>query len=124
MKEMLKLKRFLADENFNNRILTGLRRHQSLLLDIARVQDVGLYGADDPRVLQWAAQEGRILLTHDYKTMPQHVAEVLASGQSIAGIIFVPKFMPIGEAIQDILIIAESCSPEEIRSWMYIYLPI
>jgi hypothetical protein len=121
---MLELKRFLTDENFNNRILTGLIRHHSSLLDIVRVQDVGLYGADDPSVLLWAAQEERILLTHDIKTMPQHVAEVLASGQSIAGIIFVPKSMPIGEAIQDILIIAESCSPEEMKNWMYVYLPL
>ncbi|WP_420645326.1 DUF5615 family PIN-like protein [Candidatus Leptofilum sp.] len=121
---MLKLKRFLTDENFNNRILTGLRRQHSSPLDIVRVQDVGLYRADDPSILRWAAQEERILLTHDYKSMPQHVAEVLSSGQSIAGIIFVPKFMAVGEAIQDILIMAESCSPEEMKEWMYVYLPL
>jgi predicted nuclease of predicted toxin-antitoxin system len=35
-------------------------------IDIIRVQDVGLSGEDDPIVLEWAAQEGRILLTHDH----------------------------------------------------------
>ncbi len=60
--------RFAADENFNNNIIRGLLRRQPEL-DIIRVQDVGLRGADDPTVLEWAAQEGRVLLTHDVATI-------------------------------------------------------
>jgi predicted nuclease of predicted toxin-antitoxin system len=56
--------RFLADENFNNQIVRGILR-QSPNIDIMRIQDVDLSGADDPTVLAWAAQEGRIVLTHD-----------------------------------------------------------
>jgi predicted nuclease of predicted toxin-antitoxin system len=59
---------FLADENFNNQILYGVLR-QSPDIDIVRIQDVGLSGADDPTVLARAAQEGRIVLTHDVATM-------------------------------------------------------
>ena len=55
---MLKL---LADENFDNTILRGLLRRQPDI-DIIRVQDTELYGANDPTVLAWAAQENRILL--------------------------------------------------------------
>ena len=47
-----------ADENFNNDIVRGLRR-RATDLDIVRIQDVGLAAADDPTVLEWAAQEGR-----------------------------------------------------------------
>jgi predicted nuclease of predicted toxin-antitoxin system len=64
--------RFAADENFNNNIIRGLLRRQPEL-DIVRVQDVGLRGADDPTVLEWAAQEGRILLTHDVATITLNV---------------------------------------------------
>lgn len=39
--------RFAADENFNADIVRGLRRRLPEL-DIVRVQDVGLSGADDP----------------------------------------------------------------------------
>ena len=54
----------VADENFNNDILRGLlRRNPSL--DVVRIQDVGLTQASDPDVLEWAAQENRVLLTHD-----------------------------------------------------------
>lgn len=57
-----------ADENFNNDVVRGvLRRNPDV--DIIRVQDAGLGGADDPSVLEWTAREGRILLTHDVSTM-------------------------------------------------------
>ena len=58
---------FVADENFNNDILRGVwRRNPSV--DIVRVQDIGLSGADDATVLEWAAQQNRIVLTHDVTT--------------------------------------------------------
>lgn len=66
--------RLAADENFNNDIVRGLMRRQPEL-DIVRLQDVGLCGADDPTVLEWAAQEGRVLLTHDVSTMTKHAYE-------------------------------------------------
>jgi predicted nuclease of predicted toxin-antitoxin system len=49
---------FLADEDFRRRIVRGLSRRVSGL-DLLRVQDVGLAGAADPIILEWAAQEGR-----------------------------------------------------------------
>lgn len=60
--------RFAADENFNNDIVRGLLRRKPNL-DIVRVQDVGLAGADDPTILEWAAREGRILITQDVSTI-------------------------------------------------------
>ncbi len=59
---------FATDENYNNNILRGLVRWKPDL-DILRIQDVGLSGADDPTVLEWAAKENRILLTHDVSTI-------------------------------------------------------
>lgn len=50
--------RFAADENFNNDILRGLRRRDDEL-DVVRIQDVGLSGASDPEVLEWAAGSSR-----------------------------------------------------------------
>ena len=58
-----------ADENFNNDIVRGLVRRKPDL-NIVRIQDVGLSGADDPTVLEWAAREERVLLTHDVSTLP------------------------------------------------------
>jgi len=44
------------DENLNNDIVRGLLRRVPEL-DLVRVQDAGLRGADDPDVLKWAARD-------------------------------------------------------------------
>ena len=51
--------RFLADENFDNDILRGVRREVDDF-DVMRVQDTMLAAADDPTILAWAAETGRI----------------------------------------------------------------
>jgi predicted nuclease of predicted toxin-antitoxin system len=60
--------RLVADENFNNNIVRAILRRK-VNIDIVRVQEVVLSGADDPTVLEWAAQQRRILLTHDVSTI-------------------------------------------------------
>ncbi len=66
--------RLAADENLNNDLVRGLLRRQPDR-DIVRVQDAGLSGADDPTVLAWAAQQGRVLLTHDVSTITRYAYE-------------------------------------------------
>lgn len=61
--------RLLTDENFNGEIVRGLFRAQADL-DVVRVQDVGLLQAEDPSILAWAAENKRVLLTHDRATIP------------------------------------------------------
>ncbi|MDQ4039747.1 MAG: DUF5615 family PIN-like protein, partial [Actinomycetota bacterium] len=63
-----------ADENLNNDIVRGVLRRNPKI-DIVRLQDAGLRGADDPAVLEWAAAEGRVLLTHDVATMTRYAYE-------------------------------------------------
>ena len=104
--------KFLADENFDNRIVRGLLRRQPDL-DIIRVQDLEIAGADDPTVLNWAAQADRILLTHDERTIPQYTYERLAAGQTVAGVIVASDNLTISTVIEDILLIVECSSTDE-----------
>ena len=90
----------VADENFNNDIVRGLRRRRSEL-DVVRVQNVGLSGAADPVVLEWAAQENRVLLTHDVTTITKYAYECLNAGLRMPGIIEASRLVPIGIAIED-----------------------
>ena len=62
--------RFLADENFNADFVRGLLL-QDPRVDLLRVQEVGLIAVDDPRILSWAADRNRIVLTHDRATVPE-----------------------------------------------------
>jgi hypothetical protein len=98
--------RLAADENLNNSIVRGLLRRQPEL-DIVRIQDVGLSGADDPTVLEWAAQEGRVLLTHDVSTITKYAYERVRAGQPMTGVFEVGRDVPIGRAIEDILLLTE-----------------
>ena len=114
--------RLAADENFNNDIVRGLWRRKSEL-DIVRIQDVGLSGADDPTVLEWAAREGRVLLTHDVTTMTGYAYERVRAGQPMPGVFEVSRAVPIGLAIEDILLLAE-CSLEGEWEGQVRYLPL
>ena len=104
--------RLLADENFNNDILRGLL-HREAPVDIVRMQDVGLLGAADPVILAWAAERGRILLTHDVKTMPGYAYERMAEGQLMPGVFAVNRLLPLARAIEELLIVAECSQPPE-----------
>jgi predicted nuclease of predicted toxin-antitoxin system len=63
--------RLLIDENFNQRILRGLRLRVPSL-DAVIVQDTAMQGLKDPPLLQEAAVLHRVLVTHDLKTHIPH----------------------------------------------------
>ena len=88
-----------------------------------RVQDVGLSGASDPIVLEWAAREERILLTHDVSTITHYAYGRVRAGQPMLGVVEVSRFLPIGVVIEDVLLLAESSLAHE---WdgQVIYLPL
>jgi predicted nuclease of predicted toxin-antitoxin system len=104
--------KFLADENFDNRIVRGLLRRQPDL-DIVRVQDLEIAGASDLIVLEWATQTGRILLTHDKRTIPNFVYERLAMGKKTSGVFIAGDNLPINMVIEEVLLIVEGSSAEE-----------
>jgi uncharacterized protein DUF5615 len=85
--------RLIADENFNGAMIRGLMRIIPGL-DLVRVQDVGLSGTEDPTILEWAASQNRILLSHDIRTVPPHAYERLSTGKRMAGVFIVPEWLP------------------------------
>src|SRR5256885_1429177 len=54
----------LIDNDFREPILKGLLTREPRI-DLLRLRDVGLRHAPDPDVLQWAADRGRVVVTHD-----------------------------------------------------------
>jgi|SRR6185295_1736817 len=114
--------RLIADENFDFRIVVGLRRRMPNL-DIVRVQDVGLYGADDPAVLAWAAEEGRVLLTHDVATMSNFAYERVLAGKAMPGVFKVRRSLPIAKVIEDLLLLTAASLEGEFEGEVF-YLPL
>jgi hypothetical protein len=111
-----------ADENFNNDVVRGVHRRNPGV-DIVRVQEVGLSGAEDSTVLEWAAQAGRVLLTHDVATMTHHAYDRVREGKSMPGVFEVGRHVAIGAAIEEILLLAE-CSLEGEWEGQVRYLPL
>ncbi len=114
--------RFAADENFDNDIVRSIRRRNPDI-DIVRVQDADLLGADDPTLLEWAAREGRIFLTHDAATFTAHAYNRLRNGLSMPGVIQVRSGSLPGQPIEDILLLAECCLETELEGQV-LYLPL
>lgn len=87
--------RFLADENFNADIVRGLVRRVGNV-DVVRVQDAGLRGADDEAVLAEAARDQRVVLTHDVATLIARAWDRVREGKLQTGVIVVPQALAVG----------------------------
>lgn len=114
--------RLLSDENFNGDIVRGmfLRRPDMTLI---RVQDAGLVGAADADILAWAAEDDRIVLTHDRSTMPGFAYTRVVNGQIMPGVFVLHDRHPIREAIEELLLI-DACSQHAEWSRLVLYLPL
>ncbi len=102
---------YQADADLNQIIVTGVLR-QEPSIDFQTALEAQLQGLTDLEVLAKAAQQGRILVTHDRKTMPRHFAEFIVSRQS-AGVIVVSKKSAIEVVIEELVLIGLASSAEE-----------
>jgi hypothetical protein len=114
--------RFQADANLNVLIIKGLLRRQPMI-NIQSAETAGLAGIPDQEVLVRAAEAGRVLVSHDYRTMPVHFADFLASGQHSPGVLLLHQQLPIAQAIEALLLVWDASAPEEWRYWLT-YLPL
>ena len=104
--------RFLADADLNKAIVSVvLRREPSL--DFLTAQAAGLRGMNDPEVLALAAEQQRVLVSHDVGTMPAHLRAFRDAGKHSAGVFLVPQSLDVGTAIDELLLIWLSSEASE-----------
>lgn len=113
--------RFQADADLDARIIRGLKRRQPEI-DIQTAAEARLPGLADPEVLRAAADSGRILVTHDQRTMPRHFAQFIA-GRTSAGVIVVPKHIALGIALEELLLIWAASHAEEWHNRL-VWIPV
>jgi hypothetical protein len=82
-------------------------------LKLIRVQDVGLWEADDSEILTWAAAQNYILLTHDWATVPDFTFQRIAAGQSMPDIFVVNDRLSLRQAIDKLLFLDEYSEQDE-----------
>jgi hypothetical protein len=95
--------RFLADADFNHKIVVGLRRRERSV-DFHSAHEGGVVGLPDRDELTIAAESGRVLISHDRTTMPGHFRRFRGT-RSSPGLIIVSQDLDIGAAIEDLLLI-------------------
>jgi hypothetical protein len=103
--------RFQADADLRQAIVAGVMRRQPDL-DFQSANEAQLEGIKDPDVLAIAARDGRVLVTHDRKTMPTEFGKFI-SAQASSGVLILSQSRPISEAIDAIILIWEASTAEE-----------
>lgn len=104
-----------TDEDFDARILAGLQRRWAAFTPY-RAVDAGMGGRDDSEVLEWAACEGRVLLTQDAKTMSGHALDRIRRGLPLPGVVIVPQSMALASAIEELELLLSATAPEELEN--------
>ena len=96
--------RFLADADLNKAIVNGVLRRESSL-DFLTAQAAQLRGMSDIKVLALAAEQRRVLVSHDVGTMPPHFSAFRKSGKQSSGVFLIPQRLDVGMAIDELLVV-------------------
>jgi predicted nuclease of predicted toxin-antitoxin system len=112
----------VSDADFNHDVARALKREVPDL-DLVGVADVGLARADDPSILAWASNNGRIVITHDRNTMSGFAYERVRAGVDMPGVFIIRNEPPLRKMIDAILLVVGASSQDE---WVneVVFLPL
>jgi predicted nuclease of predicted toxin-antitoxin system len=113
--------RFQADADLNEDIVLGVTRLEPQI-DFQTASEAGLRGLSDPEVLSGAAQDNRILVSHDRRTMPLHFAAFVQNSTS-PGVFIISQNVNVRTAIDELLLIW-SCSEREEWTNLLVDIPL
>lgn len=104
---------FQADADLNAEIVSGVMRREPSI-DFQTAEEADLHGRSDQEVLALAAQQNRILVTHDQRTMPHHFADFILRHTS-PGVFVIAQKVIVRVAIEELLLVWTASDSEE---WM------
>ena len=113
--------RFQADADLREVIIKSLLRYEPTI-DFRSAHEANLAGLHDDKVLALAAADGRVLVTHDRKTMPHHFGEFI-NGRTSPGVIVVPQDLSVTTAVEELLLIWTASEASEWANRIC-YLPL
>jgi Domain of unknown function (DUF5615) len=119
---MAAMLRLLTDEDVHGDIVDGLRRRLPAL-DLVRAHEVGLGQTPDPIILEWAAQQGRVVVSVDTKTLAVAAWDRVTRGLPMPGVAILRTILSIGQAINELELVAIVGNPDDFRDQV-IYLPM
>jgi hypothetical protein len=113
--------RFQADADLNEEIVLGVIRREPSI-DFQTATEANLRGLPDSDVLTCAAQENRILISHDRRTMPVHFATFIQNYVS-PGVFLIAQNVSVRTAIDELLLLW-ACSESEEWTNRIVDLPL
>ena len=106
--------KFQADADLHSEIVAGVLRREPAV-DFQSAQEAFEEGLGDEDVLEVAASEGRILISHDVSTMPDHFHEFLTRRGNSPGVLLLPQSVPLVQAIDELILIWAASESNEWR---------
>ena len=88
-------------------------------MDFLSAKEAGLRGLPDPEVLALvlvAAAQDRILVTHDFRTIPRHFGDFLIAREFSPGVLLVSQERPIANVIEELVLIWAASDADEWRN--------
>jgi len=104
--------RFQADADLDGRVLRGFRR-VAPEIDVRSAADARLAGVPDTEVLRRAAEQGRVLISQDRRTMPAYFRRYTSVGLQSPGLILLREGVSIAAAIEELVLIWSASEAEE-----------
>jgi len=102
---------FQADADLKHAIVSATLRREPTI-DFRSANSADLAGLDDMEVLAFAAREGRLLVSHDSRTMPHHFAEFIANNTS-PGVVIASQRLGIAVVVEELLLIWSASDADE-----------
>ena len=113
--------RYLADEDLRNEIVHACSVLEPMI-EFLTVQGVGLSGAEDDFVLEFAARDGLLVVSHDKRTMVPAARHRLEFALPMTGLFLVRQRASVGAVAEDLTLIW-NCESAEYWHGQIDYLP-
>jgi hypothetical protein len=106
--------RFQADNDLRSSIRIGVLRREPAI-DFQSARRARLDGVPDGAVLRLAAEQGRILVSHDENSTRRHFWDFLAAGNESPGVLLAPQGAATGLVIESLVLLWVASEAEEWR---------
>jgi hypothetical protein len=115
--------KFLADNDLRDEIIKGVRAREPVIA-FPRMREVGLAQFDDDDALDWAAERGFTIVSHDVNTMSAAASWRINADRPMAGLLLVQQSTPqIRVVVDDLILIGVAAEAEELANAIR-FLPI
>ncbi|MBW4548851.1 MAG: DUF5615 family PIN-like protein [Symplocastrum torsivum CPER-KK1] len=116
--------KYLLDENVDPSYRSEFQRQNpDLVMWVVGAPGTPPRGTLDPEILCWCEKHSFVLVTNNRKSMPVHLADHIAEGRHVPGILILGAKLSIGQNLEELVLIAEASFEDEYQDRI-VHLPL